>query len=801
MKANDNNKMNSKKIELQEANWKSYFDDFYQSIAITDMTGRHLYVNKAYCKLTGYSYEEFMELNIRDLVDPKVLKELYDRIKNRLTDGSLPYTSQLEIIRKDGTRIDIEAHGHKILMGDQYVDMAAISTIIELKREENWIDTCNKIKDQLDIVFSTELCFKIICNNIEKAGFYKRSVIVSFDEWNNLTKFGSNGLDDLKIPKELPGKALTNKQLKFLEQDKFKINRSFFIPDNKINDILDISKIFNNNLPETSDLTNWQPGDFLLVPLFSEHKTTSGLLIVDTPVNGKRPDLKTVKKLEDLLEMLSRRLNEIKHQEKIFESGQKYRAITEQSILPIAIFMKDRYTYVNPAFCELSGYSKSEILKWDIQESRKLIHPEDLKLVLDHDKMFKSKNFKANSIIVRGINKSGEVKWLERYANNFIHENQDSLMVILIDRTEKMILEEDLQKSEDRIRGLINATHDAVILCDIKGNLLDLNETFARRFHRSRKSLLGTNVWDLFPPEIVETRKNNLKKLLKTKKMITMSDTREGIVNRTNIFPIFDREGNINRIAIFARDITDEVESARRLRDAEKLAAIGNLAAGIVHQIRNPLGNISFAAQLSLQQKNVKDPVKEYLELILKDTEHANEVIMKLNEYSNPKEIILKPSNILEPILKAISFSKARLEAKNINLKFNHPKKLPLINMSQYWIEQVVINIINNSIQAISENGKIIIDVEKLKGNEIKIQLKDNGCGIHPTKLGQVFDPFFSTKHDGVGLGLRIACKIIELHKGSVSIDSTEGKFTIIVLKLPFKKQKTKSDKMMMIPL
>jgi len=801
MKSKKDQNMSKDKFDLQEVNWKSYLDDFHEGIVITDNNGKHIYANDAYCKLTGYSLEEMLKLNIKDLVDPEVLEDLKMLIKNRLNDSDLPYTSELKIIKKDGTKIDIKARGHKVLWGDKYVDLAATSNITEQRLEEQWFKSKNNFNNSLKRFFSTDLCFNLLCKTIEEVQLFKQSILTMHDKNGKIIHWSSNGVKADIAEMIASFKPLTVEQTAFIRQDKFKIRNSYFIPDGQLWEIIDNCRRLTSNTSKTKDLNLWQPGDELIIPFVSDSKKINGYLSVDTPFNGRRPDMNTVSKLEELLDAVTRRLNEIRHQEIIFESERNYRAITEQSVLPIAIYQQERFKYVNQAFCDLSGYTRKEIVSWNEIEARSLVHPDDLKRIIGHDKKLGSNLSRSTRIMLRGITKAGEIKWLEGYARKFIYEEHDSLLVILIDRTQEKKLEIDLLKSEDRIRDLLNATHDAVILCDLEGNMLDLNDTFARRFKRSRKSMLGTNVWKLFPPEITRIRKKNLAELIKTKKMITMSDTRDGMVNLTNIFPMYDSNGNINRIAIFARDITEEIETAKKLRQAEKLAAVGNLAAGIVHQIRNPLGNISFAAQLSLQQENLDKSVKEYLELILNDTEHANKVIRKLTEYSNPKEIVFKPSSILDPINKAISFSGSIREIKKIDLKFKFPEKLPLMNISDYWIEQIMINIINNSIQAISENGVININIELKNKTEMKILIKDNGCGIFPDIISQVFDPFFSTKNGGVGLGLSMVNKIIELHKGSVSIDSKEGEFTQIKITLPIKKQKKIPYKMLMLPL
>ena len=295
------------------------------------------------------------------------------------------------------------------------------------------------------------------------------------------------------------------------------------------------------------------------------------------------------------------------------------------------------------------------------------------------------------------------------------------------------------------------------------------------------------------PPEDADKRINLIKEVIATGAPLHINESKDKTKLRTNIYPIFNDHNEVDRIAVYIKDITQEIEVTKKLLQAEKMAAIGNITSGIVHQIRNPLGNISFAAQLGLQQEDLNETLRDYLELILNDVDQANLVIQKLVEYNDPYAIKLIKGNILNPIYKAISLSNSRMETKNIQLTFDHPDKLPDFKISEYWLEHTFINIINNSIQAIEQDGKIeiIVSMDSAKTNLI-VSIKDNGCGIPKNKLNQIYDPFFTTKENGVGLGLSLVIKIVELHNGTVEIESKEKEFTVVTLTFPFRKQQQK---------
>jgi two-component system, sporulation sensor kinase A len=792
----------NRKTEKQEIDWKSYLDNFYQPIIISDKHGNHLYANDAALELTGYTREELLALGMKGLGDPERLNELAKYLKNRLNESPLPYSYDFKIVLKNGSKLDVRVNGHKIIWKNEPADLVAIYNITERKLEENWLGYKNKVNDNLKRIFSIDTCFNIICSLIEELRLFKRAFLTGFDTKGEVIYFGQNGINDAKNEYQYFKKRKTKKLIAAIEREEYRIGNSYFIPKGKFYGFFRQKKSDSDNIPNSKDLTLWQQSDILIVPLISEVSNKIGYLYVDEPFNGKRPDLKTVSRLEELLDIVSRRISEIRYQEMIFESEQKYRSITEQSVLPIAISQNKRYIYINQAFCDLFGFSREEILSWSENQDLRLIHADDVDTIHDADLKIGNKPGETSKLLIKGINKAGATIWLERFSKNINYHGSTSQLIILIDRTKEKEFENNLLDSESKSKVLLNASNDAVVLIDNSGKILNLNKSYAERFNKTKEELIGTIVWDLFPAEVFEKRKENVQKVIDSKKMVTMSDIRDGMVNSTRLFPVMGSNGEVVEVAVYARDITADIESALRLQQAEKLAAIGNLTAGIVHQIRNPLGNISFAAQLSLQQEDLSSVLREYLELILQDVDNANQVIQRLTEYNNPGEILLDKGDILIPLKRAISYVKSTSKSKKVEIVLNHPARLPQIKIADYWLEQIFINIINNSVQAITDKGKIEIRVYlQNKKSILIIEFTDNGCGIPKEFLSQVFDPFFTNRPGGVGLGLSLVNKIVELHNGIVLIDSKEEEFTRIELKFPVKKPLKRDLKLLSLPL
>jgi signal transduction histidine kinase/Tfp pilus assembly protein PilF len=231
------------------------------------------------------------------------------------------------------------------------------------------------------------------------------------------------------------------------------------------------------------------------------------------------------------------------------------------------------------------------------------------------------------------------------------------------------------------------------------------------------------------------------------------------------------------------KEITERKKIENQLIRSERLAGVGELAAGVAHEIRNPLGNISSSAQFCLSKFAVEEKMEKYLRIILEDSEKANLIIKGLLDFANPRE--LKPEKgFVEEIFKRIFESvETRCKEKNIKIESGFAKEVPIL-MDKKWFEQALLNLIINAIQSMSDNGELTVKTFS-EVNELKITIQDTGSGISEENMKKVFDPFFTTKENGVGLGLSLAHEIISDHKGRFNIDSLPGKGTTITIYFP----------------
>ncbi len=231
-----------------------------------------------------------------------------------------------------------------------------------------------------------------------------------------------------------------------------------------------------------------------------------------------------------------------------------------------------------------------------------------------------------------------------------------------------------------------------------------------------------------------------------------------------------------------SHNLKEKEKLEMQLLQSNKLATVGQLAAGIAHEINNPLGNISLYTQMLLKRgKNTE--AQEKLTVINDEANRAAEIVKGLLDFARQSEPRLSNIDINNEIVKVLSILKPNLKDIRVNTDI---APLPFILADGGQIQQVIMNLLKNSIQSISENGEITLKTIA-KDNNVEIIVSDNGCGIPKENLGRIFDPFFTTKEpgEGTGLGLSISYGIIKRHNGTIEVESEVGKGTTFTIKLP----------------
>lgn len=237
----------------------------------------------------------------------------------------------------------------------------------------------------------------------------------------------------------------------------------------------------------------------------------------------------------------------------------------------------------------------------------------------------------------------------------------------------------------------------------------------------------------------------------------------------------------INRMAV---SLAEKEELEEELRRTERLAALGRLVTGVAHELRNPIGIIKTTVQLLDKDLKKVNGAQEYIKVIEEQIVRQNRVIQELLDFGRPSKHMVQSASINSLLEKVLVFTSPMLRQHNIQLDQIFEPKLPAIEVDAERIKQVFVNIILNAVQAMPEGGKLTIRTW-YDEHWLNIDFEDTGPGISPEERASIFDPFYTTRESGIGLGLSISHQIISMHDGHINVDSTLGVGTTFTVKLP----------------
>ncbi len=260
-------------------------------------------------------------------------------------------------------------------------------------------------------------------------------------------------------------------------------------------------------------------------------------------------------------------------------------------------------------------------------------------------------------------------------------------------------------------------------------------------------------------------------------------------VNLT-ITKFIDADKNTKGYIFVAKDITERRRLEYQVFQSEKLAAVGQLVAGIAHEINNPVFVISGRAKMVLSRKSLSPKIQNDLKIVYAQAEKIRKLIDRFLSFTRKATPVTTEINLNKLIKETLPLLKYhRLPFRSVKVVKDFAKRLPKIKGDIHQLQEVFVNLFINAYQAMPEGGMLTVKTERFSEDSAKITIADTGSGILPESLKNLFMPFFSTKKEGTGLGLSICYNIISNHGGTIEVDSEPLKGTTFILKLPFLKK------------
>ncbi len=255
------------------------------------------------------------------------------------------------------------------------------------------------------------------------------------------------------------------------------------------------------------------------------------------------------------------------------------------------------------------------------------------------------------------------------------------------------------------------------------------------------------------------------------------------------VSPLQDRHGNFLGSILVLRDLKHRKELEEDLKRADRLAMVGTLAAGLAHEIRNPLGGIKGAAQLLKRSLDRDSSLLEYANIMIREVDRVDKLIEQLLDLARPAKLELTALNIHEVLEDVLLLEAQTVEEQSISVKKRFDPSLPPIRGDRAQLTQVFLNLVKNAFQAMNGSGVLTVTTRletdfhiRGQGTDrsqlIWVDIEDEGGGIKEEDLPHIFSPFFSTKNSGTGLGLAVCYRIVKEHGGLIRVESVEGKGT-----------------------
>ena len=358
----------------------------------------------------------------------------------------------------------------------------------------------------------------------------------------------------------------------------------------------------------------------------------------------------------------------------------------------------------------------------------------------------------------------------------------------------------ELRESEAKYRILVEDINDGYFV-NQNGIIIFANRAFCDMHGYGVNKVLGRAYLDFVAPESLNKVRSFWEKRLHSEDMpeqyIYFRLHKDGTSFPTeNKVKLIQYEGT-DAVAGICRDITERVRMAERIRESERLAHIGQLATSLAHEIRNPLSSIKMGIQILIDNVNLDGDNKKTMEISAKEITRLERILTEMLDFARPVSLVCEPLPINEIILTCLEILEPRIREKSITVKRKLPKRIPPILVDRGKMEQVVINILLNAIEAVPEDGSIQVEVKRQRGPEplVAVDIRDNGSGVDSEDLPFIFDLFFSKKKKGTGLGLSNVKRIMEAHGGRVAgINHRKGFSVNLVIPAKEKSEWTREE-------
>ncbi len=486
------------------------------------------------------------------------------------------------------------------------------------------------------------------------------------------------------------------------------------------------------------------------------------------------------------------------------ESELKYRTLVDQSLQGIVIAQGEapRLVYANPAMGAILGSTPDDLMTEDVADTLAYVHPDDRAMFL---RRYRGRiaGDPALHFEFRGLRRDGEIRWLAVSAARIEYQGRPAVLGAFVDVTERRMAEDALAAEKDRLAATLSSIGDGVIATDTEGRVVLANAVAQGLTGWDEAEAIGQPLEEVFRCVDLDTREpcaNPVSRVLQREAEVTFAGdvvlvSREGserMIARTGA-PIRDARGEPVGVVIGFQDQTDRLRWEEERARTEKAESLGVLAGGIAHDFNNILTGILGNVSLAKVHANEGDGLWRRLEEAERALDQATKLVRQLMSLSRSGAPVTEAASIADIIEQSASLA---LSGSGVGYQIDTPVGLWAVDVDTTQISRVVQNLVINAEQAMAGGGRISIRAENNELDEssplplepgayVHVAFRDQGVGISPVDLTKIFDPYFTTKRTGTGLGLAVAYSNVAKHGGHITVESQLGQGTTFHIYLP----------------
>jgi len=351
------------------------------------------------------------------------------------------------------------------------------------------------------------------------------------------------------------------------------------------------------------------------------------------------------------------------------------------------------------------------------------------------------------------------------------------------------VIKETLTDTTNSIGKILSSMYSGVIFINRQGKIITFNSAAEKITGFKEEEVRERQYTEIFNDQ--ETSDSDLLNALNSGYSCHDRDVyrivRDGrkLPLKVSVFPLYNEEGKIIGAGEIFQDLLKIKELEERVSREDRLASLGKFAAGIAHEVRNPLASIKGFAQYLKGKFSLKGSESYYTDIIIEEVERLDKIVSALLNFAKPKPLHIEMHNINSIIEESLALIEDKARKNHISIMKNLRDDLPLMNMDKDQVKQVFLNMFLNAIQEMEMGGKLEVVSRSNENSSVIVEIKDTGRGISHENIQNIFNPFFTTKESGFGLGLSIANSIIESHGGEIKVISEIEKGTTFTIQIP----------------